>query len=151
MALHFGGNYGPASWEPIVRARCFMVGLMYKHTNHQKELNNKALDIFDLPDEDDLSEPCTVRPHFDDINKPVVNKEGVFVPEFCMFVDDLLSAIPRQEKNTCHFIVSGIESVYVLIGYPGLIKPPLYHQPNRGIRWPTVQWVRLGTALVSDS
>ena len=39
-----------------------------------------------------------------------------------MFVNDLLSAIPRQEKNTRHFIASSIESVYVLIGYPGLIK-----------------------------
>ena len=39
-----------------------------------------------------------------------------------MFVDDLLSAIPRQEKNTRHFIASSIESVYVLIGYPGSIK-----------------------------
>ena len=39
-----------------------------------------------------------------------------------MFVDDLLSAIPRQEKKTRHFIASSIESVYLLIGYPGSIK-----------------------------
>ena len=41
-----------------------------------------------------------------------------------MFVNDLLSAIPRQEKNMRLFIASSIESVYVLIGYPGLIKNP---------------------------
>ena len=60
VALHFGGNYGPASWEPIARARCFLAGWMYTHTHHQQDLNIDALDLFNLPDEEDLSEPCTV-------------------------------------------------------------------------------------------
>ena len=124
VALHFGGNYGPASWKSIARARCFLVRLMYKHTNHQEELNNKALDFFKLPDKNDTSELCTVHPNFDDINTPVKDKDGDFVPEFWIFVDDLLSAIPCHENNTGHFIASTIESVYILIGYPGSIKNP---------------------------
>lgn len=57
-----------------------------------------------------------------------------------MFVDDLLSAIPRQEKNTRHFIASSIESVYVLIGYPGLIKNPVLP--------PTMSWDKMADRAV---
>ena len=124
VGLHFDGNFGPASWKPIARARCFLAGWMYKHTHHQEELNKEVIDLFNLPDEEDLSEPYTVRPHFDNFNKPVIDKEGAFAPEFWMFVNDLLSAIPHQEKNARHLIASSIESVYVLIGYPVLIKNP---------------------------
>ena len=43
-----------------------------------------------------------------------------------MFVDDLLSVIPRHLKNTQHFIASSIESVYIILGYSGtIIKPDL--------------------------
>ena len=124
VALHFGGNYGPASWEPIARARFFLAGWMYKHTDHQEAINKKALNLFDLPDKEDLLDPCTVQPLLDDINKPVIDKESVVVPEFRMFVDDLLGAITCQEMDTRHFIASSIESVYVLIRYPGPIKNP---------------------------
>ena len=60
VALHFGGNYGPASWEPIARATCFLAGWMYKHTHthththHQERLNVDALNLFNLPDKEDL-------------------------------------------------------------------------------------------------
>ena len=57
-------------------------------------------------------------PTFDEINGTVKNQEGDFVPKYRMFVDDLLSTIPRHLKNTRHFIASIIESVYILIGYP---------------------------------
>ena len=134
------GNYGSASWEPIAQARCFLAGWMNKHTKHQEELNKEALDLFDLPEEEDLLEPCTVRPHFDNFNKPVLDKEGTFVTEFWMFVDDLLSAIPCQEKNTRHFIALSIKYVYVLIGYPGLIKNPTLP--------PTMSWDKMANCAV---
>ena len=117
VALHFGGNYGPASWEPIARVRCFLAQWMYKNTYHQEELNNEALGLFELPDED-TSKPCTVKPHFNNINKPVFDKDGAFMLEFWIIVDNLLSAIPYHKKNTHQFIASSIESVYILIGYP---------------------------------
>ena len=41
-----------------------------------------------------------------------------------MLADDLLSAILWQLKNTRHFILSSIESVYVILGYPGPITKP---------------------------
>ena len=140
VALHFGGKYGPASWESIARARCLLDGWMYKHTNYQEELNNNALDLFDLPDKDDLSEPCTVRPHFNGINKIIIDKESAFFPEFWMLVDDLLSAIFFQEKNTRYFMASSIESVYVLIGYPGSIKNPILP--------PTMSWDKMANCAV---
>ena len=57
VALHFGGNYGLANWEPIAQVRYFLARWMYKHTKHQEELNNKALDLFELPDDTDTLEP----------------------------------------------------------------------------------------------
>ena len=36
VSFHFGGNYGPASWEPPACARCFLVQWMYLHTNYQE-------------------------------------------------------------------------------------------------------------------
>ena len=41
-----------------------------------------------------------------------------------MFVNDLLSAIPRHLKDTRHFIASSIDSVYVILSYPGPITKP---------------------------
>ena len=54
----------------------------------------------------------------------VLNVEGNFTPKYRMFVDDLISAILCHLKNTHHFIAPNIESVYVLIGYPGAITEP---------------------------
>lgn len=59
--------------------------------------------------------------NLDEHNKTVLNKKGEFVPKCCMFVDDLLSTIPCHMKNARHYIPSSIESVYILIGYPGAI------------------------------
>ena len=95
---------------------------MFKHTNHQEVLINEALELFKLLYEDDDLKPCTVKPHFDHINTPVVDKEGVLVPEFWIFLDKLLSAIPHNNNNTRHFIASSIESFYTLIEYLRLIK-----------------------------
>merc|ERR1712086_728508 len=78
----------------------------------------------ELPDEDDDTHACTVRPQFDAMNDTVNNEQGKFVPEYRMFVDDLLSAIPRHLKNTRQFIASSIKSVYVILGYPGPITKP---------------------------
>ena len=78
----------------------------------------------ELPDEDDDTHTCTIRPQFDKFNGTVNNEQGKFIPEYQMFVDDLLSAIPPHLKNTRDFIASSIESVYVILGYPGPITKP---------------------------
>ena len=41
-----------------------------------------------------------------------------------MFVDDLLTATARTKGNTDKLLASSIESVYLLIGYPGPIQDP---------------------------
>ena len=53
-----------------------------------------------------------------------------------MFVDDLLSAIPRHLKRTRLLIASCIESVYALLGYPGPITNPFLT--------PTMAWDKMG-------
>ena len=62
VALHFGGNYGPHSWEPPARARCFLAQLMYLNTDYQEEMNKEALDLIEVPDEDDDTHAYTIRP-----------------------------------------------------------------------------------------
>ena len=54
----------------------------------------EALDLMELPDEDDDTHACTVQPQFNRMNGTVNNEQGEFVPEYRMFVDNLLSAIP---------------------------------------------------------
>ena len=78
----------------------------------------------ELTDEDDDTHACILRPQFDKINGTVNDEQGKFVPEHRMFVDDLLSAIPQHLRNTRQFIVSSIESLYVILGYPGPITKP---------------------------
>ena len=52
-----------------------------------------------------------------------------------MLVDDTLSAIPQHLKNTRQFVASRIESVYVILCYPGPItKPDLL---------PTMSWDKM--------
>jgi len=125
IALHFGSNFGPASWEPIARARCFLARWLFLNSTYQVELNKEALELFTLPSDcSNTEERCQVVPNPDKYNPKVTDKDGNFTPEFRMFVDDLLSAIPRHLKLTKLLIASSIEAVYALIGYPGPIKNP---------------------------
>ena len=71
-------------------------------------MNKEALDLMELPDKDDDTHACTIRPQFDTINSTVNKEQGKFVPEYRMFVDNLLSAISRHLKNTRQFIASSI-------------------------------------------
>ena len=135
VALHFGDNYSPYSWEPPARASCFLAQWMYLNKDYQEAMNKEALDLMGLPDEDEDTHACTIRPQFDTINGTVNDEQGKFVPEYRTFVDDLLSAIPRHLKNTRQFIASSIISVYVILGYPGPItKPDLQ---------PTMSWDKM--------
>ena len=87
-------------------------------------MNKEALDLMELPDEDDNTHACTIRPQFDTINGIVNNEQGKPVLEYRMFVDNLLSAIQCHLKNTRQLIASSIESVYIILGYPGPITKP---------------------------
>ena len=54
---------------------------------HREEMNKEALDLMDLPDEDDDTHACTIRPQFDTING-TVNKHAVFWYEFTLLIVD---------------------------------------------------------------
>ena len=97
---------------------------MYINTVYQDDMNKEALDLMDLPDKDDDTQACTIRPQFDTINGMVNDEQGKFVPKYHIIVDDLLIVIQRHLKNTRHFIASSIESVYIILGYPGPITKP---------------------------
>ena len=62
VALHFRGNYSPHSLEPPARALCFLVQWMYLQTEYQEKLNEEALDLMELPEEEDDTDTCTIRP-----------------------------------------------------------------------------------------
>ena len=80
VALHFGGNYGPANWKSIAQAWCFLAQWMYNHTTYKEEMSKKAINLITLPNNNDTTEACTIRPIFDEINGTVKNQEGVFGP-----------------------------------------------------------------------
>ena len=67
---------------------------MYQNTDYQETMNEEALDLMELPDKNDDTHVCTMRQQFDTLNGTVNDEQGKFVPEYRMFVDDLLSAIP---------------------------------------------------------
>ena len=87
-------------------------------------MNEEALDLMELLDEDNDTHACIIRPQFDTLNGTVNDEQGKFVPEYRMFVNNLLSAIPQHLRNTRHFIASSIELVYLILGYPGPITKP---------------------------
>ena len=47
-ACHFRGNFGPASWEPVARARCSLAKWLFMHAVYYKELNQELLILFKL-------------------------------------------------------------------------------------------------------
>jgi len=131
IALHFGSNFGPASWEPIAQARCFLAQWLFLNCTYQIKLNQEALELFDLPSDCSKDEDrCQVVPVEDLFNKKVTNDKGIFIPEFRMFVDDLLSAIARHINKTELLIASSIEAVYLLLGFPGPIKKTISDTNN---------------------
>ena len=84
-------------------------------------MNKEAINLMTLPDENDTTKSCTICPIFNKTNDTVNNQKGDSVPECRMFVDNLLRAIPRHQKNTRYFIASSVELVYIGIGCPGQI------------------------------
>ena len=68
VVLRFGGNFGPASWEPISDGRSFLVVWLYNHCTYQTDLNKESLDMMDLPstlEDDHYKDCCTIHPSFD--------------------------------------------------------------------------------------
>ena len=109
VALHFRGNFGPASREPIARARCYLDKWIFMNTTYQEELNREALDLFELPKASDKTQPCQIMPKFDKYNGPITNANGDFLPQYRIFVNNLLGAITRHQGKTRQLIASSIK------------------------------------------
>ena len=62
VALHFGENYGPASREPIARARCFLAQWMFKHTTYQEKTNSEVINLMTLSDGNGNTKSYTICP-----------------------------------------------------------------------------------------
>ena len=71
IALHFRGNYGPASCEPIARAQCFLAQWMFQHAAYKDDLNEKVIDLMTLPTDSDTNDACIIRPQFINMNGTV--------------------------------------------------------------------------------
>ena len=80
----------------------------------------------------------------DDVHTPVTDACGNFIPEFDMFVDDLLSATLRSKGDTDKLLSSSIDAVYIIIRYPGSIQAPL---PPPTMAWHGTKWWTAPSAL----
>lgn len=116
IALHFGGNFGPASCEPINDAYCFPA----ENTQVSNELKMYI-----------------IQPEIDEFTIPV-RTNNKFFPQAKKFVNNFLTAGPQIIKyNRCitPILVSpNIESSYILIGNPDPIQKPVLPQPCLGTK-----------------
>ena len=130
IGLHFGGNFGPSSWEPTSDVRSFLVPWLYKYCNHMQDINEEALSLMDWPKQSAKAwkrDSCRIRPPTDNGTMKVKSFDGTFVPHYRMFVDDGLTAAPRN-KDLQHIkqtVAASCEAAYLCLGYPGPIKQPI--------------------------
>jgi len=101
VALHFGGNFGPASWEPLSDGRSFMAAWLFMHCSYQTKLNKESLNMMQFPEETVAAiarDRCIIRPSIDK-HTMQVRTANQFVPQARMFVDDLLTTGPRTDTT----------------------------------------------------
>ena len=145
IALHFGGNFGPASWEPLSYGRSFMAAWLLIHCSYQTKLNEESLDMMQFPEETAAAndrDRCIIRPSIDK-HTMQVRKENQFIPQARMFVNDLLTEGPRTDTtnelstgcNMHRLVAASIESGYLMIGCPSPIQKPLLP--------PTMSWDKM--------
>ena len=82
---------------------------MFQHMMFLEDWNKEAIDLMSILTDSDTNNGCTVCPQFDATNGTIKNANGDFAPEYRIFVEDLLSAIPRHLRKTRHFLPSSIE------------------------------------------
>ena len=74
VALHFDGNFGPASWEHISDGRSFLAVWLYNHCIYQTGLNKESLDMMDFLSSlegDHRKDCCTIHSPIDEHTFPV--------------------------------------------------------------------------------
>ena len=98
VALHFGQKFGPAIWKPVGNARCFIAEWLYKHYTYQTGLNRVSLNMVSFPKDTLISnfkERFIIKPIIDKYTLPVKPNE-TFIPQVKLFVNNLLTAGPKQ-------------------------------------------------------
>jgi hypothetical protein len=125
IAMHFGGNFCPSSWEPLSWARCEIAKFLYDNAMYHVALNLEVLELIPIREDTPAQHVPKFRPKLDRLNPPILNRQGEPDVEFRMFVDDLLSACIRRKALIQRMIASSVEAAYLLLGYPGPIKDPI--------------------------
>lgn len=123
VALHFGGNFGPSSWEPLSWARCEIVKFLLEHCDYQMELNEEVLAI--LKPDDSVAPGELASAALDDLNQAQMNPDGTPKGHYEMYIDDSLTALlAGNDEALRKLVASSVEGLYILLGYPGPIKKP---------------------------
>jgi hypothetical protein len=122
---HFGGRWGPANNEPLARARSKICEWMHEHSSYQLPLNHDEIQQnFKVV----LTKPTTplAQARVDTPDQLTYDTSGTkYQIKHVMYIDDSQTAqIQRELDRLPLLIASSLESVYILLGYPGPIEKP---------------------------
>lgn len=130
IALHIGGNFGPAGLESTSDVQSFLVIWMYLHCIYQIYLDNNSLNLMEFPDtskEMMEADACDIKSNIDAYSYNICcqsRNTTSFYPFYCMFIDNGGTAGPQFFSNIMILIASSIKACYLLLGYPSLIQSP---------------------------
>ena len=124
IALHFGGTFGPASFEPICWARIEVAELLAHYAKYITEINYEVIRLIQI--EEPKSEKTTKMANvpLDKFNRPATFDDGQTKTKYEMFVDDAPSACLRKKKPIQIMACASVEALYMLLSYPGNIEAP---------------------------
>ena len=89
--MHFGGRFGPHTWEVLGFARSEIAEFLYEHTNYHIKYNNNVLALLIIKT-DDKQTPKMIEAPINKYNPSFKLPDGCLKIKFPMYVDDLLSA-----------------------------------------------------------
>ena len=125
IALHFGGSFGPANWEPVSWARCELAVFLFKHCTYLQEMNKDVLTLIVIEPPTGRKTTKMTQANSDEYNPPLVKMDGKFDIHYSMYVDDNLSACIYERPLIRQMVAASIEALYLLLGYPGEITKPI--------------------------
>jgi hypothetical protein len=127
---HFGGRWNPANNEPLARARRKICEWMCEHSRYQLPLNHNEIQ---RNCKVVLTKPTTplAQTRVGTPDQLTYNTSGTkYQIKHVMYIDNSQTAQIHRELDRLPLLVaSSLESVYILLGYPGPIEK-LYSTPS---------------------